>query len=100
MHSAGAATCTGVHSLGRGWVTIDPPPLPAAGRVQDEVVVGGTARTVLVTDGGAIYRSTDRGCRWSSAYAPATQDYPASSGAPFEISALAVGPARVTAHQL
>lgn len=77
--ASGASPCAGVHALGGGWSLIDPPAMPESAGVPgalgpykadlvDLATVSGQPSTILATDGGAIFRSADSGCTWTSTY--------------------------------
>lgn len=83
---AGSA-CAGARNLGHGWTLITPPPgLGVDGvagqgsvppRYTDFTTVPGEPATLLVSDGGVIWRSGDAGCSWQSVYSLGT-DLPAA----------------------
>jgi photosystem II stability/assembly factor-like uncharacterized protein len=76
-----------VHNVGHGWSFIDLPQAPGfagaagqgsiPGRFTDFTTVAGEPNTLVVSDGGEIWRSGDAGCSWQPVYTVAS-DLPAS----------------------
>lgn len=80
-----AAACGSTQSAGGRWTAVDvpaTPSLPAVGAtpVVTSTVVGQDPSVVLATDGIGVFRSTDGGCSWRSAYTVGAADYWSGGG--------------------
>jgi hypothetical protein len=79
-----AAQCGSTQMVMGRWSAVDLPPAPSVpvlgASILSTSVVGQDPSVVLATDGVAVYRSTDGGCRWNTTYTLGPADYPTVSG--------------------
>jgi len=103
--SAAAGQCTGVHRSVGGWSLVDPPAFPESpvpdigGFMNASTMVGDDPRTLLASDGGAVYRSADGGCTWRMVFAVTVQDYPDSNLGAYVVSRIVAAHAAVPASK-
>lgn len=93
-----AAQCGTTQKALGTWSAVDPPAVPSlpaalTSSVISASMVGQDSSVLLATDGVAVYRSTDGGCRWSTTFTLGAADYPALGGAAtaYSISNIANG---------
>lgn len=78
--TAGAAQCGSVQNAMGKWSAIDVAPTPSvpaegSSAITATSLVGQDPNVLLSTDGVAVYRSTDGGCKWSTTYTLGPSDY-------------------------